>query len=195
MCITRLSAGFPDSMPPEALPGKGYLADLPAQQPSSDPRTKQGHAPRLHARATGQVRTASPAASRLLYSSLPSAWKGPKPTSRPPTAACSRAPSAASPTPPTPFALALLPGARLPRATACGAHRGNVRRGAGLSAQGVRSQTAASLGPGPRLRAGLLATPSMSPADARCTERLPACVAAPTQPRAPAPTRRLHPCR
>ena len=71
-----------------------------------------------------RVRTTSPAASRLLYSSLPSAWKGPRPTSRPPTAACSRAPSAASPAPPTAFALALLRGARLPRAAACGARRG-----------------------------------------------------------------------
>ncbi len=97
----------------------------------------------------GRVRTASPAASRLLYSSLPSAWKGPRPTSRPPTAACSAAPSAASPAPPDPFALALLRGARLPRAAACGARRGDVRHGAGLSGQGVQSQRAAPLGPGP----------------------------------------------
>jgi len=76
-----------------------------------------------------RVRTTSPAASRLLYSSLPSAWKGPRPTSRPPTAACSRAPSAASPAPPTAFALALLRGARLPRAAACGARRGKRQAG------------------------------------------------------------------
>jgi len=170
----------------------GCLADPPAQGPSSDPRMKQGYAPRPHARATGPGAHRVAGRQPLVVQQLAQRVEGPQADVAPANRGLQRGAERRLARAAGPLRLGSAP--RRALASRRRLRRPPWRRQAWSRSvwTGCAVSKSCATRPRPVTQGRPPGDTEHEPSYARGTERLPARVAAPTQPRAPAPTRMPH---